>query len=233
MSNVRVFNNIKVHTQYSICEGAIKIEDLAIYCKENKTQNIGICDSYNLCGALEFAEKISKSGTQPIIGTQINFSLEGIIGRLSLFSISTLGYKNLIQLSSKSYLGSDEKSDPHCKINELKNINQDLILLSGNFYGFFGKLFKLNKIKQIEATIKELKNIFKDRFYFEIQRHNELGEESFENFIIELSAKYKIPLIATQEVFYLTKDMHEAHDALVKKILLMKLIELNIVINII
>jgi len=215
MSNVRVFNNIKVHTQYSICEGAIKIEDLAIYCKENKTQNIGICDSYNLCGALEFAEKISKSGTQPIIGTQINFSLEGIIGRLSLFSISTLGYKNLIQLSSKSYLGSDEKSDPHCKINELKNINQDLILLSGNFYGFFGKLFKLNKIKQIDATIKELKNIFKDRFYFEIQRHNELGEESFENFIIELSAKYKIPLIATQEVFYLTKDMHEAHDALV------------------
>ena len=215
MSNAQVFNNIKVHTQYSICEGAIKIEDLAAHCKENKIKNIGICDSFNLCGALEFAEKVSKSGTQPIIGTQINFYLEGIIGKLSLFSISSLGYKNLIELSSKSYLGSDEKSDPHCKINELKNINQDIILLSGNLYGFFGKLFKLNKIKQIETCIKELKNIIKDRFYFEIQRHNELGEVSFENFIIELSAKYQIPLIATQEVFYLTQDMHEAHDALI------------------
>jgi len=215
MSNAQVFNNIKVHTQYSICEGAIKIEDLAAHCKENKIKNIGICDSFNLCGALEFAEKVSKSGTQPIIGTQINFYLEGIIGKLSLFSISSLGYKNLIELSSKSYLGSDEKSDPHCKINELKNINQDIILLSGNLYGFFGKLFKMNKIKQIETCIKELKNIFKDRFYFEIQRHNELGEVSFENFIIELSAKYQIPLIATQEVFYLTQDMHEAHDALI------------------
>ena len=215
MSNAQVFNNIKVHTQYSICEGAIKIEDLAAHCKENKVKNIGICDSFNLCGALEFAEKVSKSGTQPIIGTQINFYLEGIIGKLSLFSISSLGYKNLIELSSKSYLGSDEKSDPHCKINELKNINQDIILLSGNLYGFFGKLFKMNKIKQIETCIKELKNIFKDRFYFEIQRHNELGEVSFENFIIELSAKYQIPLIATQEVFYLTQDMHEAHDALI------------------
>ena len=215
MFNAQVFNNIKVHTQYSICEGAIKIEDLAAHCKENKIKNIGICDSFNLCGALEFAEKVSKSGTQPIIGTQINFYLEGIIGKLSLFSISSLGYKNLIELSSKSYLGSDEKSDPHCKINELKNINQDIILLSGNLYGFFGKLFKLNKIKQIETCIKELKNIFKDRFYFEIQRHNELGEVSFENFIIELSVKYQIPLIATQEVFYLTQDMHEAHDALV------------------
>ena len=138
MSNAKEFNNIKIHTQYSICEGAIKIEDLASYCKENKIQNIGICDSYNLCGALEFAEKVSKSGTQPIIGTQINFLLDGIIGRLPLFSISSLGYKNLIELSSKSYLGSDEKSDPHCKINELKNINQDIILLSGNLYGFFG-----------------------------------------------------------------------------------------------
>jgi DNA polymerase-3 subunit alpha len=215
MSNARIFNNIKVHTQYSICEGAIKIEELASYCKENKIQSIGLCDSYNLCGALEFAEKISKSGTQPIIGTQINFHFEGVTGRLSLFSISSLGYKNLIQLSSKSYLESDEKSDPHCKINELKTINKDLILLSGNLYGLFGKLFKLNKLKQIEDTIKELKNIFKDRFYCEIQRHNEQDEENFENFIIDLSSKYHIPLIATQEVFYLTKDMHEAHDALI------------------
>ena len=215
MSNVSTFNNIKVHTQYSVCEGAIKIEDLTIYCKDNKIQNIGICDSYNLCGALEFAEKISKSGTQPIIGTQINFFLEGVIGRLPLFSTSSLGYKNLITISSKSYLDSDEKSDPHCNINELKNNNQDLILLSGNLYGLFGKLFKLNKIKQIEESVNELKNIFKNRFYFEIQRHNEVGEENFENFIIELSIKYQIPLIATQEVFYLTKDMHEAHDALV------------------
>ena len=215
MSNVKEFNNIKVHTQYSICEGAIKIEDLKDYCKDRKIQNIGICDSYNLCGALEFAEKVSKSGTQPIIGTQINFFLEGVIGKLPLFSTTSLGYKNLIKLSSKSYLDSDEISDPHCKIDDLKNFNQDLIIFSGNLFGLFGKLFKLNKLKQIENSVIELKNIFKDRFYFEIQRHNEIGEENFENFIIELSKKYQIPLIATQEIFYLTKDMYEAHDALI------------------
>ena len=67
-------------------------------------------DSYNLCGALEFAEKISKIGTQPIIGTQINFSIDDVIGKLPLFAKSQLGYKNLIKLSSESYLGSDEKS---------------------------------------------------------------------------------------------------------------------------
>ena len=215
MSNVKVFNNFKIHSQYSICEGAIKIDDLANHCKENKVSNIGICDSYNLCGALEFSEKISKSGTHPIIGTQINFSLENSIGKLPLFAKSSEGYKNLIKLSSKSYLDSDEKMDAHCKISVLKNINAGLILLSGNHHGLFGKLFKLNKLKQVEEAVKELKNIFNDQFYLEIQRHNEVGEENYENFIIKLSEINQIPLIATQEVFYLKQDMFEAHDALV------------------
>ena len=215
MPNVKVFNNFKVHTQYSICEGAIKIDDLANHCKENKIPNIGICDSYNLCGALEFSEKVSKSGTHPLIGTQINFTLENTIAKLPLFASTSLGYKNLIKLSSISYLDSDEKTDPHCKINVLKNNNDGLILLSGNHHGFFGKLFKLNKLKQIEETVRELKNIFKDRFYLEIQRHNETGEENYENFIIKLSEISQIPLIATQEVFYIKKEMYEAHDALV------------------
>ena len=215
MSNVKVFNNFKIHTQYSICEGAIKIDDLANHCKENKISNIGICDSLNLCGALEFSEKVSKSGTQPIVGTQINFSLENSIGKLPLFASTSAGYRNLIRLSSKSYLDSNEKTDSHCKINDLKNINDGLILLSGNHHGFFGKLFKLNKLKQLEETIKELKNIFEDRFYLEIQRHNEPGEENYENFIIKLSEVNQIPLIATQEIFYIKEEMFEAHDALI------------------
>jgi len=215
MANVKVFNNFKIHTQYSICEGAIKIDDLAQYCKEKKISNIGICDSLNLCGALEFAEKVSKSGTQPIIGTQINFSIENSIGKLPLFAVSAHGYKNLIKLSSKSYLDSDEIADPHCKIGEFINLNEGLIVLSGNHHGLFGELFKLNKLKQVEEAVKSLKNIFKDRFYLEIQRHNEPGEENYENFIIKLSEANQIPLIATQEVFYLKKEMYEAHDALI------------------
>jgi len=215
MSNEKIFNNFKIHTQYSICEGAIKIDDLAQYCKEKKLPNIGICDSLNLCGALEFAEKISKSGTHPIIGTQINFSIESSIGKLPLFASTSLGYKNLIKLSSKSYLDSNETTDPHCKVSELKNIHEGLMILSGNHHGLFGKLFKLNKLKQLEDGVKELKNIFKDRFYLELQRHNEEGEENYENFIIKLSEVNKIPLMATQEVFYLKKEMYEAHDALV------------------
>ena len=118
-SNNQTFNHLKFHTQYSICEGAVKIEDLKIYCKDNKIKSIGLCDTSNLCGALEFAEKISKSGTQPIIGPQIKFKVGETFGLLPLFALNENGYKNIIDLSSSSYLENDKLSDPHVKFNKL------------------------------------------------------------------------------------------------------------------
>ncbi len=108
------FTNFKIHSQYSICEGAVKIDALAEYCKKNKIRAIGLCDSYNLCGALEFAEKISKVGTQPIIGTQINFKIDNIIGKLPIFAKTINGYKNLTKLSTSSYLESEVTLEPYC-----------------------------------------------------------------------------------------------------------------------
>ena len=209
------FNNIKIHTQYSICEGAVKIDDLADYCKANKIKAIGLADSYNLCGALEFAEKISKVGTQPIIGTQINLLYEGIIGKITLYAISQKGYKNLTKLSSLSYLNNKTNNDPHCVLRDLILNNEDLILLTGNYNNFFGKLFYANKIKNIEIIINKLKSSFQERIYIEIQRHAETQEENFENFLLKTSSTHDLPLIAGQEVYYLDSEMAEAHDALI------------------
>ena len=209
------FNNLKVHTQYSICEGAIKIDDLADYCKTNKIKAIGLADSYNLCGALEFAEKISKAGTQPIIGTQINILSNNQIGKITLYAISEKGYKNLTKLSSKSYLKNKNFNAPYCEINDLVSNNEDLILLTGNYNNFFGKLFYANKLKLIEKIIEKLKFSFKNRLYIEIQRHGENQEVNYENYLLNLSSLYNLPIIAGQEVYYLDSSMAEAHDALI------------------
>jgi DNA polymerase-3 subunit alpha len=208
------FNNIKIHTQYSICEGAIKIDDLVDYCKSNKIRAIGLADSYNLCGALEFSEKLSKVGTQPIIGTQINLKAHNIIGKITLYAKSEQGYKNLTKLSSLSYLKKNETNEPSCDLDDLISNNADLILLTGSYKNFFGKLFYANKIKDFKDTMSLLKSHFKDRIYLEIQRHDENDEQNFENHLLNFSKSLDIPLIATQEVFYLNEDMHEAHDAL-------------------
>ena len=209
------FVNLKIHTQYSICEGAIKIDDLADYCKANKIKSIGLADSYNLCGALEFAEKISKVGTQPIIGTQINVKYESVIGKVALYATSEVGYKNLTSLSSKSYLRDESNLNPHCTIEEIIENSDDLILLTGNFNNFFGKLFYANKLKQIEKIITKLNSAFENRMYIEIQRHKENLEKNYENYLLQISSLFDLPIIASQEVYYLDPKMAEAHDALI------------------
>ena len=209
------FNNLKIHTQYSICEGAIKIDDLADYCKTNKIKAIGLADSYNLCGALEFADKISKAGTQPIIGTQINILVDKEIGKITLYATSEKGYKNLTKLSSISYLKNKNSHDPYCTIDDLISNNEDLILLTGSYNNFFGRLFYANKLKLIEKLIEKIKSYFKDRLYIEIQRHGENQEANYENYLLKLSSLYSLPIIAAQEVYYLDPSMAEAHDALI------------------
>ena len=214
MNSDNQFTNFKIHTQYSICEGAVRIDDLSKHCKENKIKAIGICDSFNLCGALEFAEKISKIGTQPIIGTQINFKFDKIIAKLPLFATTENGYNNLIKLSSNSFLNQGANDEPHCQLTDLYNHKEDLIVLSGGMIDLIGVLFKNNKTKKVEEIILKLKENFQDNFYLEIQRHNENEENLFEKFLINLSNKFNLPLIASQEVYYLDQNISEAHDAL-------------------
>ena len=214
-SSFKTYNHLKIHTQYSICEGAIKIDDLQDFSKSNKIQSLGLCDTSNLCGALEFAEKISKVGTQPIIGTQINFKYGDTIGLLPLFSLNEEGYKRIIKLSSLSYLENDELSDPHLDFEELLGDNEGVALFSGTIFGLFGKLFDKGKFSEIDDMYKKIKSKYNDRFYLEIQRHNDQNELGFEKFNLKKSLEIEIPIIATNEVFYLDKDMHEAHDALI------------------
>ena len=214
-SKIHNFNHLKIHSQFSICEGAIKIDDLKDFSKENKIKALGLCDTSNLCGALEFAEKLSKSGSQPIIGTQINFQLNETIGLLPLFALNENGYKNIIELSSKSFLNNDELSEPHLDFKELLAKNEGVAIFSGTFNGLFGQLFYKGKFTEINEMYKKLKDVYEDRFYIEIQRHGDQNEKDFERFNLENSKKLEIPLIATNEVFYLNKDMHEAHDALI------------------
>ena len=207
------FTHLKIHTQYSICEGALKTSDLAKYCKANKIRAVGLCDSNNLCGALEFSESLAKSKTQPIIGTQINIEYKGLMGKIPLFAKDLVGYKNLIKLSSKSFLEINDNEEPHCKIDDIETNCKGLILLTGSFDGLIGKLFSKNLTEEIITFVKKLKKIFNDDFYLEIQRHNDEGEKLFEKFLLNVSNRLELPIIATQEVFYLNKEMHEAHDA--------------------
>ena len=161
-SNSENFNHLKIHSQFSICEGAIKIDDLKDISKDKKIKALGLCDTSNLCGALEFAEKLSKSGSQPIIGTQINFRLNDTTGLLPLFALNENGYKTIIKLSSLSFLRNDELSEPHLDFDELLNENNGVAIFSGTVNGLIGQLFNRGKFSEINEIYSKLKDISKD-----------------------------------------------------------------------
>ena len=141
--NNQNFNHLKIHTQYSICEGAIKVDDLKNFCKDKKIKSIGLSDTNNLCGALEFSEEISKSGTQPIIGTQINFKFNDEIGIIPLIAKSRKGYEAILELSSNSYLiNKKDETLPYCDLQNLLDEPEGIIVLSGSLDSLSGNLFK-------------------------------------------------------------------------------------------
>ncbi len=210
----KTFNQFKIHTQYSICEGAIKIDQLKDFCKKNKIKSVGLSDTYNLSGALEFSENLSSVGTQPIIGTQILFKYKEFSGLIPIIAKNYDGYKNIIKLSSKSYLDNSETADPHCEIDDLVNNSDGIIVLTGSIRCFFGSLFNKGLFNEIEEILIKLKKKFEDNIYIEIQRHNDINEKDFESFNLKISEKLELPIIASNEVYYLDKNMFEAHDAL-------------------
>ena len=210
--------NLKIHSQFSICEGAIKINQLSDFCKKNKVSAVGICDNENLSGALEFSNELSKLGIQPIIGTTIylkdTVDKEIFYGKISLFAKNNKGYKNLLKLSSKSYLNlKDEDNKPNISFDLLTRYLDGIIILIGGSKSFFSDLFIKNKDNYCNKKIYELKKIFNNNIYIEIQRHNEPHESQLEKKLIKAATELKIPLIATNEVFYLNQNEYAAHDA--------------------
>ena len=210
--------NLKIHSQFSICEGAVKIKRLSEFCKKNKVSAVGICDNENLSGALEFSNELSKIGTQPIIGT--NIFLKEIVdneifyGKISLFAKNITGYKNILKLSSKSYLNlKDDDIKPNISLDLLKKYSDGIIIFIGGSRSLFSDLFLKNKDSFCHKKISDLKKCFYQNIYIEIQRHNEFHESQLERKLLTIASELQIPIIGTTEVFYLSKSEHAAHDA--------------------
>ena len=139
-------------------------------------------DTLNLSGALEFSENLSSVGTQPIIGTQILFKYKSFYGLIPLIAKNNNGYKNLIKLSSKSYLDNLETTSPFCELEDLLNNSDGIIILTGSVKCLFGSLFNKGLFDEIEEILIKLKAKFEENMYIEIQRHNDLNEKDFENY---------------------------------------------------
>lgn len=218
------FIHLRVHTAYSLAEGAIKIKDLAKRCKAEAMPAVAITDTANLFGALEFAIVCADSGIQPIIGAQVNLSrpVAKVLStgkpldpdQLVLIVQTEEGYRNLLHLVSDAYLKMQPGELPQMSLDDIAKRSAGIIALTGGVKGTVGRLIVENQKADAEDVLKTLKGIFPNTLYVEIMRHGLALEDQIEPTLIDLAYQYDIPLVATNESFFDKPDMYEAHDAL-------------------
>jgi DNA polymerase III subunit alpha len=220
------FIHLRVHTAYSLSEGAIKLPKLIQLATDLKMPAVAVTDTNNLFGALEFSLAASKAGLQPIIGSQFDVAREGEAARQSahnatarrhdrlvLLAQNRKGYLNLLEISSDAFL-TTEHGDTHTTLEKLRERTEGLICLSGGPDGPLGRLIGDGQIAAAEAMCDRLKDIFAGRFYIELQRHGLDFERRIEPGLLKLAYERDIPLVATNDAYFATEDMYEAHDAL-------------------
>ena len=195
-----LFIPLKVHTTYSLCESTVKIDALMRKCRELQIPACGITDANNMFGVLDFSLQAASSGIQGIVGTQLNITFSSITAPILLFAKTECGYKNLLKLMKCFYF------DNGVDAQKLSEYSSDLICLSGGYSGIVGKIYCLGQRDIAFNAIKTLHNLFKDNFYVEISRLGHSDESVTEKFFIQYAMQNNIPVVATNEIFFLNKE---------------------------
>ena len=229
MSESQTFVHLRVHSAYSLLEGALTIPKLVELARADGAPALALTDTNNLFGALEFSEAMAKTGIQPLIGCTLNLTFgteqspakgmeprgPTVDGRAALLAKEETGYRNLMRLSSHAYFTAADSGDPLVTIQELLDYSDGLIALSGGPEGLVDQAFADGNPELACARIEALHAIFKDRFYIELQRHGLTHEKLVEPQLIQIAYDRSIPLVATNEPYFATPEDFEAHDALI------------------
>lgn len=212
MSFKTQFIHLHLHSAYSLAEGAIKIPDLINNVTHLAQPAVAVTDTNNMFGALEFSLAAQKAGIQPIVGCQIRLGHEG--QELVLLVQNEAGYKNLSRLVSDAYMETEDAHKPFVSWGELEKFNEGLICLTGGLNGPVSQYLLHNQAKDGEKALLKLKKFFTNRLYMEIQRHGWREESQIEDQLLELAYKHDVPLVATNDCYFVNRKMYAAHDAL-------------------
>ena len=220
------FVHLRVHTAYSLSEGAIRIPDLVAACRAGRMPAVAIADTDNLFGAMEFSRACAEAGVQPVIGCQLSVSMApseepggGADGGTPRAPVVLLvkdeaGYRNLLKLLSAAYLTEGGAHQPQVPVDALAARNEGLVLLTGGPAGPLGRLLLQGRRAAAERWLQRLAGAFAGRLYVELSRLGAEDEARIEAETLELADGLDLPLVATNEAFFLGEDMYEAHDAL-------------------
>ena len=210
------FVHLRLHSEYSLVDGLVRLKPLAQKVAELKMPAVALTDFNNFFGLVKFYKACQSNGIKPILGSEviIQDDVEETGGsQLVLLICNDIGYKNLTELISRAYQEGQKQSTPTVKREWLEGHSDGLIALSGGRLGEIGIALISGRKSDAENSLARLMRLFPQRFYLELQRTGRQDEEDYLHSVIDLSANFDCPVVATNDVRFLIRDEFEAHEA--------------------
>ena len=214
------FTHLHLHTEFSLLDGAISLDNLVEYGKKHNLKALAISDHGNIFGAVKFFQKCKAAGIKPILGIEAYFTPNINIKNanqkyyhLIILVQNEIGYKNLCKLISFSY----QKGfyfKPRIDFEQLEKYNEGLIVTSACLGGYIPSLLMNNENDKALEAIEWFKKVFGDRFYFEIQPEDQEEQARLNKKLALLSTECQVELVATGDCHYPHAEDHEAHEVM-------------------
>ncbi|MBD1564932.1 DNA polymerase III subunit alpha [Vibrio sp. S12_S33] len=209
------FVHLRVHSDYSMIDGLSKVPPLVKKVAEMGMPAMALTDFTNLCGLVKFYGTAHNCGVKPIIGADFIMQSEEFadeLTKLTVLATNNVGYKNLTLLISEAYLRGHVQHQPVIDKSWLIKYAEGLIILSGAKNGEIGKALLKGNHALVDKCVEFYQTHFADRFYLELIRTNRADEETYLHFALELAENKQLPVVATNEVVFLTEEFSEAHE---------------------
>ena len=213
------FVHLHLHTEYSLLDGACKIDNLIDYCKKNGIDTVCMTDHGNMYGTLHFAEKAAVAGLKYIIGCEFYMTKDmhdktgNTAEHLILLAKNKAGYKNLVQLDSMAFVDGFYYK-PKIDYKVLKEHSEGVICLSACLAGGIPRRLLAGDYEAAKAMALDLKETFGEDFYIEIQDHGIEEERRVLPLLVKLANDIGVELVATNDVHYITKEDAAMQDVL-------------------
>ncbi|MFO7885042.1 MAG: DNA polymerase III subunit alpha, partial [Desulfobacteraceae bacterium] len=218
------FYHLHVHTEYSLLDGAIRIDDLLARSREFNMDAVAVTDHGTMFGIAEFYEKANKAGIKPIIGCEVYVAPRTIkdktpednknLNHLVLLAKDREGYSNLCRLASIAQLRGFYYK-PRVDKDLLKKFSSGLIALSACLKGEIPQRIIEKKIKEADEAAAFYQNTFgQENFYLEVQKNGMQIQEEVNTALLDMSRRLSIPLVASNDCHYLSRNDVRAHEVL-------------------
>jgi DNA polymerase-3 subunit alpha len=213
--NDPAFIHLRIHSDYSMSDGLKKVKPIVARAAELKMPAIALTDQTNLCGLVKYYHAAHGAGLKPIIGCDFwvkSDALEGELSRIVVLTTNNAGYKNLTELISKAYLRGHIQGKAVIDRDWLIDHTEGLILLSGGREGDVGKALLKGNREFVDEMVSFYQQYFPNRFYLELIRTGRNDEENYIHLAVDLAASHNLPVVATNEVMFLSPEDFDAHE---------------------